>query len=85
MIVERANVDHLLLAMGQPIHVIVASVSVDQMQSAVAQRLFAVVEIALHVSINRYRPGSVKHRLVKKYFLHVTCLIFVQNPFHSNH
>ena len=84
MIVERANVDHLLLAMGQPIHVIVASVSVDQMQSAVAQRLFAVVEIALHVSINRYRPGSVKHN-VKKYFLHVTCLIFVQNPFHSNH
>ena len=55
MIVARANVDHLLLALGHPIHVIVAPVSVDQMQNAVAQRLFAEMETVLKVSIDRYR------------------------------
>ena len=55
VIVERVNVDRLILALEIAIHVIVAPASVDQMLNVVALRRFAVMEIALQVSVDRYR------------------------------
>ena len=45
----------MLFALEQLTHVTVAPANVDQMQNAVAQRLFALMEIALQVSIDRYK------------------------------
>ena len=54
VIVAYVNADHLLLALGHPIHAIVARANADQMMNAVEIRLFAAMEIALQVSVDRY-------------------------------